>query len=341
MKSSTAVVVLNWNGKPFLERFLPALVRYTSLPGVRLVVADNASTDGSQAFVQRAFPQIDRIEFEQNHGFTGGYNRALGQVEADYYVLLNSDVEVTEHWLLPLTDFMDSHPEAAVCAPKIKSLARRSYFEYAGAAGGFIDKYGYPFCRGRILHHLEADSGQYDQPCNVFWVSGACLMVRAEVYHQLGGLDEHFFAHMEEIDFCWRAAQLGYSVVCLPQSVVYHVGGGTLSAETPFKLYLNYRNSLFMLYKNLPDRQRTAILTIRLLLDGVSALLYGLQGRFSLLAAVWKAHVHFWQRRRLMRSQRLPQRNRPVAGIYRRSIVLDSFLSRKNQIFSNLPPSRF
>ncbi|MDR0729100.1 MAG: glycosyltransferase family 2 protein [Prevotellaceae bacterium] len=329
MKTKTAIVILNWNGRQFLSQFLPSLVRYTTMPDVALVVADNGSTDDSAAFVQHTFPQIRWIGLDTNYGFTGGYNRALSQVEADYYVLLNSDVEVTENWLQPLLSLMDSCPAAAVCAPKIRSFVRRHYFEYAGAAGGFIDRYGYPFCRGRILHHIEEDTGQYDTTRAVFWVGGACLLVRAALYHRLGGLDERFFAHMEEIDFCWRVKQLGYEVVCCPQSVVYHVGGGTLPAETPFKLYLNYRNSLFMLYKNLPDRIRFRILAARLLLDGASAAIYGLQGKWSFVAAVWKAHIHFWQRRKQIRAQSLPEHNNTVSEIYQGSILWRFYVKRK------------
>ncbi|MDR3132559.1 MAG: glycosyltransferase family 2 protein, partial [Prevotellaceae bacterium] len=201
--NKTAVVILNWNGRHFLQQFLPPLVAHTSLPGVTLVVADNGSDDGSQAFLQQAYPQIRQIVFDKNYGFAGGYNRALQQVEADYYVLLNSDVEVTAHWLQPLKAALDNHPEVAVCMPKIRSFSRRTAFEYAGAAGGFIDRYGFPFCRGRILSHIEEDRGQYDAPRRIFWASGACMMIRAAVFHRLGGFDDDFFAHMEEIDLCW------------------------------------------------------------------------------------------------------------------------------------------
>lgn len=334
--NKTAVVILNWNGKHFLQQFLPALTEHTSLPGVALVVADNGSTDGSQAFLQQAYPQIRQIVFDKNYGFTGGYNRALPQVDADYYVLLNSDVEVTANWLQPLQAALDNFSEVAVCMPKIRSFDRRTSFEYAGAAGGFIDKYGFPFCRGRILSCIEEDNGQYDMPRRIFWASGACMMIRAAVFHRLGGFDDDFFAHMEEIDLCWRVQQLGYSVICLPQAVVYHVGGGTLPNETPFKLYLNYRNNLYMLYKNLPDRKRFTLLAARLVLDGLSAGVYCLRGRFTSFAAVWKAHIHFWKRRKNLRAKRLPQRNRPVAGVYPASVVLGFYLSKKKRRFGEL-----
>ncbi|MDR3350286.1 MAG: glycosyltransferase family 2 protein [Prevotellaceae bacterium] len=339
--NKTAVVILNWNGRHFLQQFLPALVKHTSLPGVALAVADNGSTDGSQAFLQQAYPQIRQIVFDKNYGFTGGYNRALQQIAADYCVLLNSDVEVTANWLQPLETMLDSHPEVAVCMPKIRSFHRRTSFEYAGAAGGFIDRYGFPFCRGRILSHIEEDGGQYDAPCRIFWASGACMMIRTEVFHRLGGFDEDFFAHMEEIDLCWRIQQLGYSVMCLPQAVVYHVGGGTLPNETPFKLYLNYRNNLYMLYKNLPDRKRCALLAVRFALDGLSAGVYCLQGKFASFAAVWKAYIHFWKRRKTLRAKRLPQHNRPVQGIYPASVALSFYLPKKKRTFGELRSKPF
>ena len=323
--SRTAVVILNWNGKSFLEKFLPALVAHTSLPDTALVVADNGSTDGSHEFLQTHYPQIRWIALGQNYGFTGGYNRALQQVEADYYVLLNSDVEVTDGWLQPLIAAMNANPDVAVCMPKIRSYDRRNCFEYAGAAGGFIDKYGFPFCRGRILSRIEEDCGQYDAPQEVFWASGACMAVRAELYRRLGGFDEDFFAHMEEIDFCWRAKQLGYRVMCCPQAVVYHVGGGTLPNHSPHKLYLNYRNSLYMLYKNLPDRTRRRTLFIRMLMDGLSAIIYGLQGKFSLFAAVWKAHRAFRKAKNRLRTKRPTAHNNAVSGIYNKSVVFAFF----------------
>jgi GT2 family glycosyltransferase len=332
--SNTAVVILNWNGKKFLEQFLPALVEHTAAPDVSLIVADNGSSDGSEDFVRQNYPHIRWMGLDKNYGFTGGYNRALQQVEATYYVLLNSDVEVTKNWLSPLTALLDNNPEIAVCTPKIKSFAHRHRFEYAGAAGGFIDKYGFPFCRGRILNHTEEDHGQYDTVRPVFWASGACLVVRSELYHRLNGLDDDFFAHMEEIDFCWRVQQLGYAVVCCPQSEVFHVGGGTLSQEAPFKLYLNYRNSLYMLYKNLPDASRSSILLRRFCIDAISSVIYCLQGKFASFAALWKGYFHFWKHKKAMRQKRLPEHNRKVSGVYARSIVMGAFLSKKKRLFS-------
>jgi GT2 family glycosyltransferase len=248
----TAVVILNWNTEGFLKEFLPGLLHSVGkVDGAEVIVADNASNDGSLKVMQELFPQVRTIAFEKNYGFTGGYNKAFEQIDSEYFVLINSDIEVTENWLSPLVDWMDTHPECGACAPKLHSWQERDKFEYAGAAGGYIDRFGYPFCRGRVLKRLETDNGQYDNPKDVFWATGACLMVRSSLYRKLGGLDERFFAHMEEIDLCWRMQLEGYRISVVPQSVVYHVGGGTLPATSPFKLYLNYRNNLLMLENNL------------------------------------------------------------------------------------------
>ena len=331
----TAVVILNWNGLPMLQAYLPTLVARTQDPGAFIVVADNGSTDGSVAWLQENWPSIRTLCFDQNYGFTGGYNRALREIDADYYVLLNSDVEVTEGWLAPLVSFMEEHPEAGICQPKVLSAADRGRFEYAGAAGGFIDRFGYPFCRGRILSNLEEDKGQYDTPEECFWATGACMMVRSALYHHLGGLDDSFFAHMEEIDFCWRAKLLGYQVWCVPASAVYHVGGGTLPNNSPRKLYFNYRNNLLMLYKNLPDRIRWSRIFVRMCLDGASALIYLLTGRWSYFKAVWKAHRDY----RRMRREEDPspfEEERNNIGLYDGSIVLRFFLSRRKLRWSDI-----
>ncbi len=258
----TAIVILNWNTEGFLREFLPGLVRSAAgVEGAEVVVADNASTDRSMDVMREVFPEVRTIVFDRNYGFTGGYNEAfkiLREVgterdmeRPEYFLLINSDIEVTEGWLEPLVGWMDSHPECGACAPKLHSWHEHGKFEYAGAAGGYIDKYGYPFCRGRIMKSLEYDKGQYDEPKNVMWATGACLLVRSSVYEELGGLDNRFFAHMEEIDLCWRMQLHGYKVTVVPESVVYHVGGGTLAAESPFKLRLNYRNNQLMLRNNL------------------------------------------------------------------------------------------
>ena len=338
-----AVVILNWNGKTMLERFLPGVVESAAAFGggesgdaAFVVVADNGSTDGSQAWMEERFPQVRLLEFDRNYGFTGGYNRAFQEIEADYYVLLNSDVETPKGWIDPLFEFLEEHPEAGICQPKICAEADHSRFEYAGAAGGFIDRYGYPFCRGRILSNIEKDEGQYDEPMEVFWASGACMMIRAALYHHLGGLDESFFAHMEEIDLCWRARLLEYQVWCIPASVVYHVGGGTLPNDSPRKLYFNYRNNLLMLRKNLPDtvhyhrRIRT-----RILLDNLSAAIYLLTGRWRSLAAVRKAHRDYRRMRRDLEVSPFEE-GRDFEGLYPQSIVFDFFRSRKKLKFSDL-----
>ena len=248
----TAVVILNWNTEGFLREFLPGLLRSVeNVEGAEVIVADNASTDGSIKVMQEEFPQVRTIRLEKNFGFTGGYNKAFEQIDSDLFVLINSDIEVTEGWLEPLVGWMQEHPECGACAPKLHSWQEREKFEYAGAAGGCLDLFGYPFCRGRVLKSLETDHGQYDSPADVFWATGACLMVRSSLYRELGGLDDRFFAHMEEIDLCWRMQLVGYKVTVVPESMVYHVGGGTLPATSPFKLYLNFRNNQMMLENNL------------------------------------------------------------------------------------------
>ena len=284
-----AIVILNWNGRSLLERFVPVLMDNIPKENCFVVVADNGSTDSSLAWLEANYPSIETILLEKNYGFAGGYNRALRQVEADYYVMLNSDVEVTPGWLETLTAFMEDNPDVGVCQPKIRSMANRDCFEYAGAAGGYIDRYGYPFCRGRILSNIEKDRGQYDEPDQCFWASGACMMVRSDLYHYLGGLDETFFAHMEEIDFCWRAKLAGHQVWAVPQAVVYHLGGASLDNASPRKLYLNYRNSLLMLHKNLPTTDLMRIMAARKTLDFMASLIYLLTGRWSYFKAVWKA----------------------------------------------------
>ena len=315
----TAVVILNWNTKEFLDKFLPGLV--SSMPeGAEVVVADNGSTDGSLELLDEKFPGIKQIRFEKNHGFTGGYNRAFEALvkmpeatDLEYFLLINSDIEVPAGWLEPLISWMDSHPDCAACAPKLHSWQDRDSFEYAGAAGGLLDKYGYPFCRGRVLKKLEKDDGQYDSPSKVFWATGACLMVRKADYEKMGGLDERFFAHMEEIDLCWRLQLKGRNICVIPDSVVYHVGGGTLPNDSPWKLKLNYRNNLLMLRNNLAKtyalreavsadsavaarkgfRKAGRTIFLRQCLDLCSALVYLLTGKISLLKSVFEAHKEY------------------------------------------------
>jgi GT2 family glycosyltransferase len=338
--TAVAVAILNWNGKSFLQSFLPHALARTVHPKVSFVVIDNGSTDGSIDFLQTHFPSVALVCLDKNYGFAGGYNRGLQQVKADYYMLLNSDVEVSENWLQPLWELMEQDASVGACMPKVCACEASGFFEYAGAAGGFIDKYGYPFCRGRILSHVEPDKGQYDEECEVFWATGACMMVRAELYHRLGGFDALFFAHMEEIDLCWRMQAAGYKIMCEPQSTVFHVGGGTLPNNHPQKIYLNHRNNLYLLYKNLPAKKRRTVLPVRMVLDGLSAMAYLWKGKCSFFAAVFRAHVHFWRNRRKLSLS--PNPDAKISGIYEKSIVWKFFKHQGKLRFSDLKDdSRF
>lgn len=328
-----AVVILNWNGRKLLEQFLPALVADTTADDVELVVADNGSTDDSLVFLEQAYPQITRIALDQNFGFAEGYNRALKQIRAEYFVLLNSDVLVTEGWLSPLVDYMDTHADVAAVQPKILAYWNRTFFEYAGASGGFLDKYGYPFCRGRIFGDVEKDDGQYNVPCDVFWASGACMFIRSEAYFACGGLDATFFAHMEEIDLCWRILSRGHRIVCLPVSVVYHMGGATLNEENPHKTFLNFRNNLLMLFKNLSDKEFKKVFRIRRLLDFLAAVHFLLRGKSANAKAVRKAYHEFNAIKHNYISARLENHAKAVQlniqTIYRKSILFDYYLLAK------------
>lgn len=276
-----------------LREFLPSVIDYSVGEGIEVCVADNASTDTSREVLQTEFPTVRLIELDRNYGFAEGYNRALAQVEAEYAVLLNSDVEVTPHWLEPLLDYMDAHSETVACQPKLLSWRNKDYFEYAGASGGFMDRYGYPFCRGRIFDVVEKDEGQYDTVTEVLWATGAALFIRLKDYREAGGLDGRFFAHMEEIDLCWRLRSRGKKIVCIPQSVVYHVGGATLKKENPRKTFLNFRNNLLMLYKNLPDKELKHVLFVRGILDRVAALVFYLKKDKENARAVMEARREF------------------------------------------------
>lgn len=287
----TAVVILNYNGAGMLRRFLPSVIEYS--PEASIYVADNGSSDESCDVVRNEFPAVKLMVLDHNYGFAEGYNRALAQVDEEYAVLLNSDVEVTRGWLSPMTQFLDSNPGVAACQPKLLSFKQKDFFEYAGAAGGFIDKWGYTFCRGRIFNTVERDSGQYDDTTDVFWATGAALMIRNEVYKNNGGLDGRFFAHMEEIDLCWRLRSRGYRIACVPQSHVYHVGGATLKKENPQKTYLNFRNNLLMIYKNAPDCQLKKIMLFRKVFDNVAALKFLASGDYAAFKAVRKARRDF------------------------------------------------
>lgn len=313
-----AIVILNWNGKKMLEKYLSGVVMY-SHDDAAIYVADNKSTDDSMAFLAEQFPDVRTITLDQNYGFAGGYNRALKQVEAEYYVLLNSDVEVTSNWLSPLVKYMDEHQDVAACQPKLLSYVDKGKFEYAGAAGGFIDRYGYPFCRGRLFETVEADNGQYDQVAPVLWATGACLFIRSADYWRAGGLDERFFAHNEEIDLCWRLNIVGRRIVCLPDSVVYHLGGGTLPKGNPMKTFLNFRNNLTMLYKCLPESELRHVMRWRWFLDYLAALkMLLLDMNLGEVKAVFKARRAFkewrWQfeadRERIQASREVPAMER-------------------------------
>ncbi|MDX9769303.1 MAG: glycosyltransferase family 2 protein [Tenuifilaceae bacterium] len=334
---SIAIVILNWNGKHYLEQFLSGVVSNSAVPGfkVEIIVADNGSTDGSVQWVKQSFETVRLIELDKNYGFTGGYNRALKQVTTDYYILLNSDIAVPQNWLVPMANFMEDTPNAAACMPKLLNHGKPSEFEYAGAAGGFLDMFGYPFCRGRILNVVEEDRGQYDTIREIFWATGACLMVRATEYWNAGGLDDDFFAHMEEIDLCWRLKRQGYSIWCVPQSVVYHVGGGTLASNSPRKVYFNHRNNLSMLLKNLSRVSLVPVLLFRLVLDGMSAVGYLATGKPKFVISVLRAHLHFYKSCPRIIKKRRAFKN-PKISLYRYSILFQFFVMMRRK-YSELP----
>ncbi len=334
-----AVIILNWNGRKFLEQFLPALIRF-SQDDAEIIVADNASTDDSIAFLQESFPTVRIIRNPSNGGFAMGYNLALQQVRADFYILLNSDIEVTENWIRPVISLMEEDDRIAACQPKIRSYYEPKKFEYAGAAGGFIDKYGYPFCRGRLFLAIEEDHGQYDDRCEIFWATGACMFVRANVFHELGGFDNDFFAHMEEIDFCWRVKNNGYRVMYCPDSTVFHIGGGTLPKASWHKTYLNFRNNFFLLYKNLPDDRLVRVFAVRYLLDTIAAFKFLFQAGFRDFWAVTRAHFSFYRNFGKMRQKRAQLRHGSMKDMYSRNIVLEYYLKGKRK-FSQLQPGKF
>ena len=332
----TAVVILNWNGRQHLEQFLPSVVAHTPQQ-VRIIVADNGSTDDSVAFLAQHYPAIEIIRLERNYGFAEGYNRALEQVDAEFFILLNSDVEVTAGWVEPLVATLTNNRSVAAVAPKLRSYGNRDHFEYAGAAGGYIDVLGYPFCRGRILSTLEQDKGQYDTAQEVFWASGAAFCCRADVFRMLGGFDADFFAHMEEIDLCWRMQLQGYKIMVEPHSTVYHLGGGTMPNESPRKLYLNYRNNLSMLFKCAPTWQRILVAVARPVADMLSALIYLLRGDKALAKATIEAYRDFFalhgelnKKRKAVRSACKAESDR----IYRGSIVMRYAVGKR--FFGNL-----
>ncbi len=332
MAKRVAVIILNWNGEKLLREFLPSVVKNTNADLGRVVVVDNHSTDGSWGCLEQEFPDVERVLFEDNFGFAGGYNRAIEMIEAEYVVLLNSDVEVAPGWLEPLVAVLDRDEKVAAVQPKILAYRDKNKFEYAGAAGGYIDYLGFPFCRGRVMDTTEQDYGQYDDEVDVFWATGASLCIRRDVYRVAGGLDEAFFAHMEEIDLCWRLKNGGYALKVVPSSVVYHLGGGSLPMNHPRKLFLNYRNNLLMLHKNLCAKQRKKIFFARVLLDTMAGGLFLLKGQWSNTRSVIRAYKAF---REMRKAYPVPERSVSLSGIYPRSIVLDYFLRGKKK-FSDL-----
>ncbi len=332
--SNVAVVILNYNGEKLLRQFLPSVLKYSS--GARIVVADNGSTDGSVNVVKQEFPEVELIPLPENFGFCGGYNRALQQVEADIYVLLNSDVEVTAGWIDPIQAQFDQNPGIAAMQPKILSWHSRDKFEYAGAGGGFIDSFGYPFCRGRLFNHVETDFGQYNDTREIFWASGACLFIRSSVYHQFGGLDEDFFAHMEEIDLCWKINRTESKVFYCGQSTVYHVGAGTLNYESPRKTLLNFRNGIALIYKHFDPMELAYKLPVRLTLDWAAAARFLVQGKVGNAASVLRAHFQFFshigestRKRRAIRGK-FPHYSRK--NIYNGLVLIDHFFRGRRSV---------
>ena len=331
--NNTAVVILNWNGRTMLERFMPSVVANTAAD---IIVADNGSTDDSVGFMREHYPDVQLVLMDKNYGFAEGYNKAIASIaNYDYYVLLNSDVECTPSWVEPVVAMMQQQPDIAVAQPKLLMYDQRDTFEYAGGAGGFIDSYGYPFCRGRLFSTLEKDHGQYDDPCDIFWATGAAMFVRAEVWHQLGGLDGDFFAHMEEIDFCWRVKNAGHRVAYCPQSVLYHVGGGTLPKSNPFKTQLNFRNNLSMLYKNLPDKRQRKVLALRMLLDHIAAFKFLCEGHYGEYRAVRKAHSEYRAWLPALKEKRARIAPHEVGEVYHRPLLIEYFLLGRKH-FSDL-----
>ncbi len=339
----TAIVILNYNGEAHLRRFLPSVVEHNP-EDVDIVIADNASTDGSIAFLQSEYPDVQLIQLPKNYGFAGGYNEALKEVSADIYVILNSDVEVTQGWLEPLLTEMKERPEVTACQPKIRAVENRKYFEYAGASGGFLDKNGYPFCRGRIFNHTERDIGQHDDEREVFWASGACLLIRSSSFHEVEGFDDTLFAHMEEIDLCWRLKNQGHRVYCFPQSTVYHLGGGTLSSTNPRKTYLNFRNNLSVIVKNDYKGSLFQKILKRMLFDGAAAGYMLVTSGPKHCFAVLRAHISFYSNlNRLLKERKYWfEKSHDInrTGLYKGSIVQDYFKNKK-KVFGSLATNLF
>lgn len=335
--SRIAIVILNWNGAHLFSKFLPSVIEHSRGQGVTIYVADNGSTDNSVEYLAQNFPEVTLIEMGANYGFAKGYNVALQKITAEYYVLINSDIEVTENWLWPCIERLESNKELAALQPKILSYNQRNYFEYAGAAGGFLDMWGFPFCRGRVLSVTEEDTGQYDEPVSLMWATGACLFIRADVFRETGGFDDDFFAHMEEIDLCWRLKNQGWTIGVEPRSVAYHLGGATLSYQSPQKVFLNFRNNLWMLFKNLPKGKLLPVMFSRMVLDGIAAAHFLSVGQFSAFKAVFRAHMafysslkHFIHKRKELLPKVIKQQH---PEIFKGSMVFRFYL-RKQQYFN-------
>lgn len=332
---NVSVVILNWNGKDLLERFLPSVVKFTNSDIADIIIVDNNSSDDSVSFLREKYPQLKIIELSDNYGFAEGYNIALSQINSKNFILLNSDVEVTENWLDPMLNFLEENLDVAAIQPKILSQQNKEYFEYAGASGGFIDKYGYPFCRGRIFNVIEKDNLQYETPLEIFWASGACMLIRSKDFLEVGGFDSTFFAHMEEIDLCWRLNARGRKIICIPQSVVYHVGGATLNQESPRKTFLNFRNNLLMLYKNLPKESLNRVLIIRFVLDYLAALQLLIQGKKENCKSILKAHTEFKKIKRDYLNKRIENIDKTTKqsknAIFNKSILWSFYIMRRKK----------
>ena len=333
IKIKTAVVILNWNGKKLLKQFLPSVISHTVSDDCSVIIADNGSTDDSVDFMKTEYPEVPLIVLDRNYGFAEGYNKALERVDSEYVVLLNSDVETTNGWVTDLISFMDTNPDVAAVQPKILSYNDRDKFEYAGAAGGFIDKYGYPFCRGRILNTVETDEGQYDKEIDVFWATGACMCVRLRDYQEAGGLDGRFFAHMEEIDLCWRFNARGRRVMCIPSSIVYHVGGASLSKDNPKKMYLNFRNNLLMLYKNVTQDKLNRTFFFRYIFDFMAFIHLLVKGQFKSAKAFIKAYIDYFEMRKSYKSIRGENMSKvtvpDISSQFNKSILINYYTGKK------------
>ncbi len=330
-----AIALLNWNTQSILQEFLPSVVKHTPAKDHQIFLIDNGSEDDSVEFVSKHFPSVRIISLDKNYGFTGGYNRALVDIDAEYYVLLNSDVEVSSNWTTPIIERMDNNRNIAACQPKILAYSNKSMFEYAGAAGGFIDYLGFPFCKGRIFNHIETDNGQFEEASPIFWASGAAMFVRAKLFVEMNGFDEDFFAHMEEIDLCWRFKNAGYSIYYEPKSVVYHLGGGTLPNESPGKIYLNFRNNLSLLYKNLPSKVLHRIMFFRMILDGIAALQFAAKFKFQFFASILRAHRDYHKNKSHLKRKRKRMAPQEIADypseVYTKSIVFSFYAKGLNR----------